>query len=496
MRKLFTIVGIGVLLAALHAGAARAQEPTQNGGQGQDQNGNSGNNGQTTQPTQPAQPITNPNNTNDNGDANTIPAVITPDMTPSLASTMRPGFDLPADRSYVQFQASIFDTVNTNGEYLPSGSGGSAIINTESLLGGVTLEKIGRANELKLQYLGGESFTTNQAIGNSTVQLFGLADKWTTARWSGSFADQTSYLSDPIFSGPGFDPYGLGFAGINLQMAFQPSSQTLLTARTPTLENSAAAEVDYQMSPRSSFTIAGGYFLAHYYGPDLIDTTSTTIQAGYNYQLSQRNTVGGLYRFNVLGSGGSGDSIKDNIFQFSWGRRVAERLRFQIAIGPDVALLSAQGFPSATRVSWTMNSSLAYQTKRTTTSLSYSHMLMDGFGLSLASEVDSLSAGVGRQLGKAWTLSAGVGYSRNGSGGIALGSLVVPGGSFNTTSFNAGISRTLWRASSLFANYTVFYGTASNTTVCTTTTPVCNGNLTNQAVSIGFNWHSKPIPLQ
>jgi hypothetical protein len=485
MKHILTSFGTSVLLLILCAAPLCAQQQEQD--QNQDQNQNQETNG--PQPIKPDQPIESPDSKppNEGGDANVIPAVVTPETQQApLAGSRQPSFEAPPEHSYYMPRLDFVASVNTNGQYT-TGSGAGQLASTESLLGGITLAKINTKQELKMSYLGGRSFSPDGDIYNSTIQLFGLSDRWTSSRWSGTVADQLRYASDPIF-GTGIP--GLDITGINFQPIFTPN-QTVITARTPSLNNTAVGEVDYQSSLRGTFTFVGSYALLHFYGSGLINSDATNFQAGYNYLLTPRDTIAVLYRFGALRFSNNVQSINDNVVEFSYGHQIVERFSFRIAAGPSIAFIQQPNTPSQTYFSGSLSASLLYTLERTTLTAGYSHGLTTGGGVLLGSLTDQFSFTVLRQLSRNWSLNGLFGYSRNSPvTNQTVGTF--PATTIDSIVGGGGVTRTIGRDMAFFASYQGYFQ-VSGQPICTG--PTCGTNLKNNQFTAGFGWHPKPIPF-
>ena len=444
---------------------------------------------QPQQPTAPEQPIGSENQTQENNstDANTIPAIVTPDtQNPPPSGIFQPSFGVAAGHSYIQPRVDFQSAWSSNGEYSSNGSPNQSSA-MQTITGGITLEQVGRSNEFLLSYQGGRTFFSNGDISDSSIQNLGLTDKWVGMRWSGTIADQASYSSDPMF-GNGIG--GTGGSGVNLQPVFTPG-QTVLIPRTPTLNNSSAVEVDYQESLRTSLSFAATYSFLHYYGPGLINSGATNVQVGYNYRLTPRDTISGIYRFGVLNFTGGTQSIDEHIAEFSYARTLGERLKLQISGGPEFAFINVKGVPTQNYFSWTLTSNLAYQAgKRTSASATYSHGLQGGGGVFVGGSNDTLFGNVTYQFSRNWTGTASVGYSRTAT--ISGVMTVAPVNAIDTVTVGGGIKRQLGRSASLGVTYQGYYQISSQP-ICGE--PVCGTNLNYQSVSVVFGWHPTPIPI-
>ncbi|MGB0034229.1 MAG: hypothetical protein WBP79_02000, partial [Candidatus Acidiferrales bacterium] len=361
----------------------------------------------------------------DNGDDEMAdPQKMAPD-TRSLAGAQDLSIGVPSARhSYWQ---PYFNVTSTGGSNALSATGQSEWTTYTSLSGGVDLHRISGNSDLTLTYLGGGTVTNNQNMGNSVTQEFELAEKLTFRRSTISIFDQLNYIPETGFGYGGVNGLALpGGGSLGLQTGLLPG-QSILTTRGQQLANSSIAQVDTYLNSRSSFTFVGGYSLLHFFDNDLLNSGDAIFQAGYNHQMSRQNTFAIFYRFSGYRYSSSNQSFDDNSFQLSFGRRVTGQLAFQIAGGPDVAIinlpLSATGpsggsgsgtaASSRTQVYWSLSSSLIYQLRRNGFALSYNHGLGGGSGVLAGSVSDSLSGSVNRQLRRTLSGSFNLGYARN-----------------------------------------------------------------------------------
>lgn len=479
MRTIAQSIFFVVLLVALGTSRAAAQNDQQQNGQPQG-----------AQPAQPDQPIGEQpaNGEADNGDANVIPAVVQPDLQASNgAGAFRPTFELPPDHSYILPRFDFMSTVNTNGAY-SSVPGQSQLASMQYLLGGLTIEKVGRTNELSINYLGGRSFSTDGDIYNATTQLFGLQDRWLQGRWSGTLADQLSYASDTYFGG-GVGSPGIGIPGLNLLPGFT-AGQGVVVGRVPILNNNAVAEFDYQTSQRSSVTFVTAYSLFHYYGSGLTDNDSILGEAGYNYQLSARSSFAVEYLFDTIRFEGNLETINENVLQATYAYHIAQRMVFQISAGPDIALIQTTGNLSNTNVSYRLASSLGYQLQKTALGIGYSHMLTGGSGVFLGSEADAVTATVSRQFARFWSANVNFGYARNSA--LRTNGIVTPTGTYDTVYGGAGIARQIGRDWRTFVNFQGTYQVSSLGTCAS----FCSANLSNQEVVAGVEWRPRALAIE
>jgi hypothetical protein len=253
------------------------------------------------------------------------------------------------------------------------------------------------------------------------------------------------------------------------------------------------------LTARSSITIAGGYSLLHYFDNDFLDFGDAIAQVGFNRQLTRKDTFAVFYRFSGYRYSGFNQSINDNSFQVSYGRRVTGRMSFQITGGPDIAFVTepltttSTAAPASTAQSrvlyWSLSSVLNYRLERTGFGVSYNHGVSGGSGVLAGAIANTAQGSADRQLTRQVTGRAYVGYSHNtGINGLAT---LTPGiQSYGYWFGGVGFTRSFGRELELDLDYLLQHQT-SNGIFIVGTTPITS--ITRQQISIGFSWHRLPI---
>lgn len=367
---------------------------------------------------------------------------------------------------------------------------------------GIDVHRVTGTSDLSLGYTAGGMYSNEKTVNSGVIQGVNLAEVLSFRRSKLSIFDQASYLPESAF---GFG--GLGVAGLTATtlsapgLAFNPG-QTVLTGRGKMLNNSSAIEFDHFLTPRSSLSFAGGYSLLHHFRAEngLLNYGVVNARAGYDYRLSQRNTLAVLYTFGNYRYAASGQSMTDHTLQLSYGRVVTGKLAFQIAGGPMAILstfsggngLSAAGGATNTAISqsqilWSLDSSLQYQEKRYGLGVSYSHGVSGGSGVLLGSVIDTVTGSLARQMSRTFSSGFSGGYSRNQG---------LPGsGSFASQSFNywfggVNITEPIGSVLGLSLSYQVQYQMSSSA-ACVG--PTCGENVLRHMISVGLGWHQRPL---
>src|SRR6266576_3957263 len=367
--------------------------------------------------------------------------------------------------------------------------------NTTSLVTGnlSVLETWNRA-QLAVNYSGGASISSDSAQGNSQFQQLGLIEMFDWGRWQLHFLDQFSYLPETQFGfGAGTGLSTPGVAGPlapplpGLQSSYVPN-QSIFTTFGPRYSNSFATQAAYTVSRRGSITAAGTYGILRFIEAGNIESNNANFTVGYNYTLTNADTLGVQYRFSGYRYIGNPQAIDDQVLQFMYGRKVTGRLALQLYGGPDVSTFRVPVNNSTSRVSGSGGASLTYALNRGSLALTYDHGISGGSGVFAGANTNQLQSSLGRQLSREWAASLNVGYSRNGSVVSAASSQV-----FNSCYVGGGLSRPVGRNANFTIGYTAQIQT-SNQAVCAA--GACSTNFTSQQITLGLQWHTRPFVLR
>jgi hypothetical protein len=493
MRGLQYILLAAMGAVALSGTAVRAQQqepPDTQQGQQQGQP-------QGQQPAAPIPAIRSPlAGATDNGDTSDAQE-LTPD-TRSLtgAEDLSLGTMAPT-HSYWQPHLSLSATVDSNPLY---STGGSDWTTWTSLLGGVDIHHISGVSDMLVSYTGGGMFSNSGEAENGVIQQLGFTDKFKFRKSTFSVFEQIGYLPESSFGFAGLAGAGLpGGIGTGLGNGFTPG-QSILTPRGQTLTSSTALEYDTKLTPRASLTFVGGYSLLHYFQNDLANYGGVNIQAGYNYQLTRKDTIAISYLFNGIRYSNLAQSINANTIQGSYGRRVTGRLAFQIAAGPQFVSSTSPitnststttpGTSSVSALYWALNSSLTYQFRRASLGASYNHGITGGSGLLAGAETDIVSGSVTKQVTRTFNLSWSSGYSRNK--GFALGTTTATSQIYGYWFTGVNVTHPFGRSLDAFMNYQLQYQNADDNSCAGAG---CSSSVIRNQIAIGLNLHKQPIPF-
>lgn len=397
------------------------------------------------------------------------------------------------EHSYWQPSFSAFSTVDSNAYGLASGW-----ITYTSLLASLSVHANSSRNEFLLDYAGGGSITTSSQVGNSVLQQIELGDTISLRRASLSFFDDAVYIPEVSFGYSGLGGISLPGAGsLGLSYGFSPE-QSILAARDQRLMNTSVGQLNYFLTPRTSLTFVGGYSLLHFIGGGYLDSRNPTAQAGYNYQLTRRDTIALLYRFSDYQFNGLGQSIRDHRADASYGRRITGRLAFQLQAGPEFVSFHTSnstatpgGIPivlsSTSQKLWNLESSLNYGIERGGFLLSYAHGVNGGSGILVGAVGDTVGLSATRTLSRQFNGGIRFGYARNKS--LNASSQLYGNYNYNYWYTGADLNHPFGRYLSLVVSYQ-FQHETSNSNLCVGSS--C-GAFSRNTISVGFTWQDHPI---
>jgi hypothetical protein len=390
---------------------------------------------------------------------------------------------------------------------LNQASGGTDWNSTSFIAGSLSLVKEWRHSQLSLDYTGGGFFSTAGANDNgsdngsgdgSFHQLqFGQLFKW--SRWELLTIDQFSYLPEAAFgfgAGTGLGEPGvggsLGGSLPGLQSGYQPN-QSIFSATGARYSNTTTEQLAYKMSRRSSINMAGSFGILRFVESGNIGTNDLILNAGYNYILSKRNTIGILYRFMAIRYPGNPQAVNDQVVQAAFGRKITGRLALQLFGGPNITNLRVPIGTVTQQINVAGGATLTYGlgSNRDTISVSYNHGTSNGGGVQIGSTLDQVEANLSHRLSRAWAGSLNFGYSRNrslGNSDIAQNSQA-----FDSYYVGGDLSRPLGRTAKLSFGYAAQIQ-ASNQPLCSTGT--CDTNYTSHRIFGMVSWHARPFVLR
>ena len=393
---------------------------------------------------------------------------------------------------------SYNNSIQSNG--LGAG-GGTSWNSTNYLQGNLTLLEAWNRGQLAINYTGGGYFSSDSAIGSGQAHQLGVVQELDWRRVQLVLLDQFSYLPGNAFGfGAGTN---LSFPGVSgspgsispgLGNGFVPS-QSIYSGFGPQYSNAGGAQINYQLSRRSSVTLGGVYGILRFTEPGNIESNDVVLNAGYNYSLSRKDTVGVVYRFTSYHFLEQPQAIGDHSPQLSYGRTITGRLALQLSGGAEISTFRVPTGGETQHVGGAASASISYAYKHGSVRFSYNHGVTGGSGVFLGASTDQVQLGANRQLTREWNGNVQFGYARNRS--VVSSSpqgAISASGAYDTFYFGGGASRPLGRNLNFNGAYTAYVQHTGAGATCVIGT--CGTNYTSHQITLGLSWHTRPFVLR
>ena len=368
---------------------------------------------------------------------------------------------------------------------------------TSYVVGNLSLLGTWNRSQLAVNYSGGGSISTDQLQGNSYYHQLGLVQAFDWQRWHLVFIDQFSYLPQAQFGFGGSS--NLATPGIggplqpslpSLQTNYQPN-QSIFTSLGPRYSNSITTQAAYDTSPRSSVTLSGSYGILRFVQAGSIDTNDSIFSLGYNYALSQRDSIGVLYRFSIYRYIGNPQAFNSHEALLAYGHKITGRVALQLFGGPEVTTFRMPVNNKSDRISVSGGGTVTYASRRTGLSVTYNHGVSGGSGQFTGTSADQLQNALTYQLSRVWQGNISFGFARNKSLGLSTTSQVSQ--TYDSWFAGGALSRPLGRTAKFNLGYTAYIQN-SHLPVCIGS--VCSTSYVQHQISLDFQWHTRPLVLR
>ncbi len=184
----------------------------------------------------------------------------------------------------------------------------------------------------------------------------------------------------------------------------------------PRLSNTLVSQIEYKVSPRSSWTAVRVLRDAEFFGRALHQQRRRVISNGLQLLRSVRRArIAVIYTFDDFRYPEFPQTTENHVVKLGYARYVTGRLSFQLAAGPSLVLLRGVLTGTANNLSWALDSALNYKWDRTTLSLSFDRLVTGGSGVLVGAQTGQVEATIERTLSPRWRASASIGYATNAS---------------------------------------------------------------------------------
>lgn len=464
-----------------------------------------------------------------------LPAYGQQGTTPSMSENPPlSGLDLPslepnaAPLSYLQPGGTFSETADSNaGQTIGSAPAFSSV---SRALGNVALRRLWGNYDLGLNYEGGVGYYSLTGQGWKLLQQMDVQQKINWKRGQLSLRDSFSYLPEGNFG----TSYGsLGSVGIASLAgtgfgAFAGGAALGSLGLAPRILNVSVADVTESLTPKSTFTAAGGYAFTHFYGTDttgqpFIGVSQTSAQAGYNRILTSHTQVALVYAYQAFDFSVTDLAFHTHVIQGMYGHRISGRMDLLIGAGPQITLLNycpldlfgvcLSGTTPETKIGAAGVFRLRYKFPKTSLDLSYQRYESTGSGFFAGAQTDVARLAADRPLSRVWNAFADIGYSHNSRlqplSSAQLNTCVYPGQTnpppnlppcpgvdANTYQYGflgGGLHRQVGHDFHFYASYQ-FNELAFDHSYCAGLT-FCNRISNREIITFGLDWTPRPIRL-
>jgi len=409
---------------------------------------------------------------------------------PPLSGLDEPGLELKtSSRSFISAALQAGESVDTNAQNTFSKAKATGVTH---LLGAADLQKFWQKSDLFLEYLGGVGFGDNPFFTRQ-IQAAGLegVTRWRTGQVT--LRDSFTYFPDGTFVGGGGLPgFGIATGGISLGLPgiYRLNGQFGTIGTVPRLSNSAIVDVVQAISPRSAFTLIGGFSNAHFYhnNEGLLNGDQSTVEGGYSHLIRRHDQIAVVYAFQLFRFATiSGGEVYNDVVNVRWSHTITGRMSFTAGIGPQYNDLR---FGTQTKT-WNLvgRATLRYRFEHTSMLLNYEKFTSQGSGFFPGADTQVAHLSVRRPVGRTYNLFLDVGFAHN----KRLSTVTSGANSYNDGTFGVVVRKHLGRTYDLFGAYHFSEVWFDAPTVLGTVTGETNQR---HIATIGVEWHPRPIRIE
>lgn len=300
-----------------------------------------------------------------------------------------------------------------------------------------------------LTFAGGYSLNVGgRSYGNGLFENLLFSQEMAGRNWNIQASDNVSYMKEAPITGFSGVP-GTG-EPIGEPSPTPPSSQTILTINTRTVNNIVSGEYEHILNYATALSVSGSSELLRYPDGNGLDTDDQTASVMLTRRLNARNSFSGQYQFTDYSYSGSNfvlgvSGLVTNSALIGYQRQWTRSISTDVSAGPQwIESPNNAVMPSSTRISG--NAKVVDQARFGSADLTYSHGSSGGAGFLSGAEVDSATADFSREFERSLTIQLTGGYRRTS----ALNNEGEISGEFGAAMATVHLSRYL----TAFASYT------------------------------------------
>ena len=420
------------------------------------------------------------------------------------AELFTPGFEGPQAGSYLlpSLEWTMYGNTNPN-----VSAGQSTIVAMGTSIGSLSLQRVGKHNQLNLDYAGGAFFYVSPLAASGktgpgtsgTLQELSFLPRFSWRRWKLLLGDQSTYLPETANGYYGFGGLtsfdsGQGSGFYSSAFAVNPTlapSQTILTGLSRRLSNMALAEIEYSVGERSVITATGTYGTLHFLDPGYIDNGIWSFLIGYNHMMSRRTEIGITCDQTSFRFGSLNQQQLYRSLMLDYGIQLAGKLSLQLSGGLGANQVTASPVGPVTKAFWSTFVSLLYRSEKVNAQMIYSHYLSGGSGVLIGAETNGAQLMLSRQLSRKFNGSLDFGYQHNQP--LSQVTILQPQTRYAYWQGGGSLNYEMGRYTSFYINYSL-QREVTNAPVCFTSN--CGTVFLRQIAGMGLNLHARPIKIR
>ena len=287
-------------------------------------------------------------------------------------------------------------------------------------------------------------------------------------------------------------------AGPGLQPGLGVANNTLLTPLANMRSSQTVVETNYHFALRDAIGASGSLYDLHYSDVStgtgsLVDTRVAAGSAFWLHEISHGDWAGVSYRFQRMTYGPIGET-RVHSFTLVNTLNLSRSFTLSAFIGPEysdnygIAATGPEAGQVATFGNWSTAGGvdLGWQKQRTSLSAGYSKQVSNGSGIVGAVRLESIHAGLRRELLPGWAAGVTAMYGDNESLTLASANTAT---SIKTTSVGASLERNIGRSLGLQLGY---FHDIQNQSGLSTPSPNFDANRNRFSVTLSYQW-AKPL---
>jgi hypothetical protein len=343
-----------------------------------------------------------------------------------------------------------------------------------------------------LIYLGMERYGNGQYAesGHAGEHSLGMLGNYAWRRWVVGVAEAVQYNSTSSYGFSGME----GLSGVNgavtgipdpslpsIQTGLMPN-QSVFTSSGGILSGTTTLNASYRLSRRKSVSFsASAGILRPIASSELMRGWQDQFGGEFDDVLTRQTTIAVNYTYGTYTLPKFQRDIRTQTAGVRLQHQLRKRISIEIAGSAQPYTVNEPGF-SIDYLGWSGRASGNWTVKRNSFSVAYDRGLTLGSGVMAGAVTSEISGSLSRSLGRTWASSATGGYSTNKD--------VLGGSHYRAMYFGAGLTHSLTRKISAFANYEVRH--QETNVICTTVCPVLGWQNT---VGAGISWGPGPIMI-